>query len=177
MFLLFIVDSDSNIIGELYFKNYNQMLYAANKILGIDNGEDAVQDVFAKLIAKKYGELSELRDKRVGYFVILVKWRSLDIKKKRKETVPLEFQNGAIFDNTENPEDILIDKDDKERLIQLLYILTPTMQEILEYRYVLELDNKEIAEMLGVSQSVVSSRIMRAKAELKKRLSEQKEGK
>ena len=131
MFLLLIVDSDDNIISEVYFKNYNQMLYMANRILGLDNGEDAVQDVFIKLIEIFDGKIAELRDKSIAYFVISVKNHSLDTLKKNRRIVYVDPEIEEIFINMETPEDVLMEKDDKERLIQLLSTLTPVMQETL----------------------------------------------
>ena len=46
------------------------------------------------------------------------------------------------------------------------------MREIIEYKYILDYSNKEIAVELNISQSAVSSRLDRAKKVLRSKLEE-----
>lgn len=52
MFLMLILDGGQNIIAAIYGKHYRRMLYVASNILGQARGEEALHDVFVKLVEK-----------------------------------------------------------------------------------------------------------------------------
>ena len=168
---LIISDNDQNIIAVLYEKNYNRMLYTATKILGEYRGEEAVHDVFLTLMEKFEKNIADLRDKPALFFVIVVRNHSINLlEKKRVEEVPLLEDN--VFIEGMNLDELIISGDREAVLIELIRALEPTMREILEYKYILDYSNKEIAGVLNISQSAVSSRIDRAKKALRSKLEE-----
>lgn len=175
LLILVITDDESHdVIYSLYIKYQRRMLYTASHILGIERGEEAVHDVFAKLIDKFSGNYQTLGDKPGLYFVIMVRNHSLNIVRKEKmEFLPLEDEliNGDIFNSVySNPEELLLDGEAIDRLTSLIRQLTPTMRQIFEYRYIEGYSNIEIAKMLDTSQSAVSTAIHKAKKRLKELL-------
>ena len=170
-FMLIIIDDDKEIVAAVYEKNYNRMLYAATKILGGYRGEEAVHDVFLTLMEKFKKNIADLRDKPALFFVIVVRNHSINLLGKKKvEEVPLHDDN--IFIEGMNLDELIISGDREAVLIELIRALEPTMREILEYKYILDYSNKEIAGELSISQSAVSSRIDRAKKALRRKLEE-----
>jgi RNA polymerase sigma-70 factor (ECF subfamily) len=147
------------------------MLYTASKILGRERGEDAVHDVFEKIIERFNGNFQNLGDKPSLYFVIMVKNHSLNIMQKEKmETVPLEegLLESDIFQSSElSPEANLLNNEAVDNLTVLIRQLSPKLRMIFEYRYIEGYTNIEIAELLGISQSSVSTAINKAKTRLK----------
>jgi len=150
------------------------MLYTASQILGIDRGEEAVHDVFTKIIDKFNGNYQILGDKPGLYFVVMVRNHSLNIVKREKmEFLPLEDEllKEDIFDSIDNnPEEMLLEGEAIDKLTSLIRQLTPTMRQILEYRYIEGYSNIEIAEMLGTTQSAVSTAIHKARKRLQELL-------
>jgi RNA polymerase sigma-70 factor (ECF subfamily) len=174
LIILTISEDGRAVLRALYEKQHRKMLYTATQLLGKKRGEEAVHDVFVKIIEKFENNFEELCDKPGQYFVIMARNHSINLLKKEKlRLIPFEAEmmNGDIFQTPfVNPEDAALDAEANDRLTALIRRLTPITRQILEYKYIMEYSNKEIAELLGVSQSVVSTRIERAKSKLKELL-------
>jgi RNA polymerase sigma-70 factor (ECF subfamily) len=169
-----ISDDGQSIVCEIYDKHHKKMLYTATKILGKERGEEAVHDVFVKLVEMLEKNIEDLGDKPGQYFVIMARNHSLNIlKKERLEFLPIseELVDHDIFQSSiAGPEEALLNDEAVERLVSLVRRLTPATRQVLEYRYVEGYSNIEIADLLGISQSAVSTRIDKAKKRLKELL-------
>jgi RNA polymerase sigma-70 factor (ECF subfamily) len=166
-----ISENGKNIFYTIYNKHYKRMLYTATQILGKEGGEEAVHDVFVKLI-EKFKESSEiLSDKPGQYFVIVVKNHSLNLLKKSKfNNISFEdevFESDILNNTVWNPEDILLNNEAIEQLAINIRQLSPAMRQVLELRFVEGYTNKEIADQLKITESAVSTAIYKARKRLK----------
>jgi len=156
------------------------MLYTATQVLGKERGEEAVHDVFVKIIEKFENNPEILGDKPGQFFVIIVKNHSIDLlRKEHLDTVSLEddfMDSDVIQSQTVDPESVLLSNDSVERLAALIRKLTPATRQVLEYKYIEGYSNTEIANMLSISQSAVSTRIDKAKKRLKEILESEADG-
>ena len=174
IFLMIISDDGRNIICEIYDKHYKRMLNTATQILGRDSGEEAVHDVFVKLIEKFEKNIEILGDKPGQYFVIIVRNHSLNLlKKERLELFPLD--DDFVGDDMSHPpvygpEDTLLNDEAIEVLASHIRRLSPATRQVLELRFIEGYSNIEIADMLGISQSAVSTRIDKARKRLREML-------
>jgi len=169
MFIVLVLnEEDNSIIQVLYTKNKARLLNVAKSYLG-SRGEDAVHDAFIKLIEKYDGRIHELCDKEDYFFVTIVKNHSIDIIRREKniQTFELEETESVLIASEGNPEVSFDNSEAFERMLALVDRLKPDYREVLECKLLLELTNAEIAGKLGVSQSVISTRINRARNELK----------
>ena len=169
MFLVLVLsEEDNSIIQVLYAKNKTRLLTVAKSYLG-SRGEDVVHDAFLKLIEKYDGRIQELCDKEDYYFVTIVKNHSIDIIRKEKNIHAFDFEevDSALMANEGDPSVAFDNMEATERIQALVERLKPDYREVLEYKFILEMTNIEIAKKLGVSQSVISTRINRARNELK----------
>ena len=173
-FLMVLSDDGQTIIAEIYNKNYERMLYVAKHILGEHHAEDAVHGALEHLITKFDENIESLSDKPGRYYVLVVRNYSLDLlRKEHLKTVPFEdelLDNESLVSSTNNPESVAISNESLKQLTEIIRKLAPATRQVLEYRFVEGYTNIEIAEMLNVSQSVVSSRIDRAKKRLRELL-------
>lgn len=87
----------------------------------------------------------------------------------------IDEEESVFVDQGKRPEQHAMDRESVDRLISHLDQLKPKYREVLEYKYLLGYSNNEIAEILGISASVVSTRAQRALDQLKERF-EQEEG-
>lgn len=168
--------------AEDIFENYqNAMFRAAYRILdNTDDAEEAVGDAIVKicrhidnfigipensrrLLVKKYTEHTAID-----------KWR----ERKRK---PTESLNDYIFNTTDSGGDVFGKEDEiifegEELGILQEYVkeLPQKYRDILILKYVSEMKNKEIAELMHISASTVSTHISRAMHLLKKMLNEER---
>jgi RNA polymerase sigma-70 factor (ECF subfamily) len=169
-----ISDDGQSIIYEIYSRHYKKMLYTAAQILGKEGGEDAVHDVFVKLIEKFTNKVEYLGDKPGQYFVIIVRNHSLNVLRQNKSiSIPLDeelLSETESLPTASSSEDALLDDVAVEILAAHIRRLPPSMRQILELRFIEGYSNIEIAEMLGISQSAVSTSINKARNRLKELL-------
>jgi RNA polymerase sigma-70 factor (ECF subfamily) len=180
--LMMINDDGETVFVQIYEKYYRIMLRAARGILEGDAAEDAVQEAFVKIFEKYGREPEVLCDKPTAFFVITSRNLAIDVKRKnnRHKTISLDyvaqFEDDDIFRHTESTEETVMRTDEGDRLIALVRKLSPGLRAAFEMRYIMEYSNREIAQMLGVSESVVSTRLDRARRKLKE-IIESEEGK
>jgi len=99
-------------------------------------------------------------------------------KKKRDRSVsmePLREQGFDPADETPGTEEQVVAKDEKQRLREAIRQLPEDQREALILTQLEKVSYEEAAQMLGVSEGTVKSRVNRAKARLKEILSEKRE--
>lgn len=174
MLILILSDSDNDIIYAIYTKHKKRLLYVAKSYLG-DRAEDAVHDVFIILAEKFEKRIEELCDKQDYFFVTILKNRAIDILRKERnvEFEGIDSEESIFDDQRKRPEQIIVGQEDIARLVAYLDQLKPKYREVLEYKYLLGFSNNEIAEIMGISPSVVSTRAQRALNQLKERFEQE----
>lgn len=163
-------DSDRNFMINLYTNHYKIMKYQAYKIVKDEKvAEDMVQTACVKLIEhivtiRKLGENS-----LAAYTVTTVKRISINhmnqrYTKDRNKTNLLddEFLKNVVDKDT-NLENEVLRKISAEELSIQLQKLPQMYYDILKYKFFLELENTEIAELMGVKESSVRVYLKRAK--------------
>ena len=82
-----------------------------------------------------------------------------------------EIMDDEIFSSqADDPEATAMNNDAVERLTVYVRQMSPAMRQVFEYRYIEGYSNKEIADILGISQSAVSTRLEKARTRLKEQL-------
>jgi RNA polymerase sigma-70 factor (ECF subfamily) len=172
-----IFKNEENIVRKIYIKFHSIMLRTALGYLGLSRAEDAVHDVFVKLIEKFENNYDELGDKPASFFVIVIKNHSLNLLRQEKSglvSLEEEMENGDIFQSHDmSPEDVLLEHESEDRLVSLLRRLKPAARQLLEYKYIEEYSNAEIAGLMGISETAVSTRLGKLKKRLKKILEDE----
>lgn len=174
VFLMVLSEGGQSLVARIYDEHYERMLYVASQILGEHRAEDAVNDAFVKLITKFEKNIEALGDKPARFFVIVIRNYSLDMQ--RREHMKTEPFDDELIDiefpqtNTMNPEVSLLNNESIERLAGIIRKLPLGLRQALEYRFIDGYSNKEVATMLGISQSAVSTRIDKAKKRLRELL-------
>ena len=173
-------DDKYTMLHVLYDKHYKRMLYTAGKMLRPEQADDAVHDVFLKLI-ERYGEdgIAAFADKPNVYFTVMTRNHALNVLRKKKPDIAYidwydEDGDDIFTEHTDDPLQTVIDYDAYDALTAMICRLKPAFREILEYKYIMEYTNAEIAEMLNISQTSVTTRINRAKNSLRELLESEK---
>jgi RNA polymerase sigma-70 factor (ECF subfamily) len=172
------ISGDGNtIIHDIYNKFHKAMLRTAEHYLDSVRAEDAVHDVFVKLIEKFENNIEELGDKPGAYFVIVVRNHVLNLLKREKTGIVSfeeEEEGGTIFQSPDvDPEDILLKNESDDRFASLLRRLKPAARQIVEYKYVEGYSNIEIAKLMGISETAVSTRLGKIRKRLKQILEDE----
>lgn len=164
--MLLDTEEESCFFEKLYYE-YRQGMYGLAYGILVDShaAEDAVHTVFLRLI-KHIEKVEKLeKEKQKSYLFTAVKHAALDIKRKQKRYAEISME--------EVPENLLSDSEmefwEKELVVAILK-LPIIYREVLQYKYAVGVENKQIADILGISESTVRKRLERAKKMLKEQL-------
>jgi RNA polymerase sigma factor (sigma-70 family) len=99
---------------------------------------------------------------------------------RRKRSQPVySFESGSdvddfklpeFIDTSYSPEESCIQKALKEELDHAIRYLSPTLRAVMQIRYGEDASVSEIAKMLGISESAVKSRLLRARSQIRRHL-------
>ena len=138
---------------------------AYSLLRNVPDAEDAVQEAFLKLYR---GEAwRKMEDERA--FLARTVWRvSLDRAPKATDRM-VDVADIEIADGGENPEDWATGGDERALLRQMIARLPEELRKALLLSSVEEMTSGEVAVVMGIPEGTVRTRVMRAKAELRKR--------
>ena len=167
-------DSDRNTMERLYRENYRWMLHLAKEILkDQDKAEDAVSQVFLKIIKKLQSFTFENCNKTRGLIGILLKDICYDMLRaeKRRDFISLD-EDDLPEDFEDFSQDHLFSEENCRALRDALPSLSEKANNILKLKYIYGYSDKEIGQLLTISPENVRVRIHRAKAALLRVLKE-----
>ncbi len=168
LFYISLIESDDDKTKfEIVYDEYkNLMFYVANEILGdTKDSEDVVHDAFLKVIKIIDGIHDPRCPQTKNLVVTIVERTAIDLyrKRKRRQIIPLDEETINVPTSFET--DYVIERSSIARAIAML----PTRyRELLLLKYDSGLSEKEISEVLAMTEANVHKTIQRAK----KRLSE-----
>ena len=139
------------------------------------DAEDAVQEAFLKLYR---GEAWLRMDNEKGFLARTV-WRvALDhLPTAAERTLDVsEMELAAGGGTGVSPEQSAVDKDERAVLRRLIDGLPEELRQPLVLSSVEEMTSREVAEAMGIPEGTVRTRVMRARAELKRRFAAMKVG-
>ena len=133
------------------------------------DAEDAVQETFLKLY--RTGAWEEIRDEKA--FLARTAWRVAVDRRPKALTVESEKE---IPSSAPNPEQAAIRADWNAVIHRLVDGLPEILRQPLALSTVEEMDSRQIAEVMGIPEGTVRSRLMRARGILREKLEALKEG-
>lgn len=159
------------------YETYHQiLLYAANDILKDPQlAEDAVQDAFLSLIRSPNLPGTPYSPQTRRFLLTVVKNKAIDIYRKRSHRQEDLIDDEFDVCSDEDILDQLLEKEGCEEIKKCIRKLSPMHRVLLEYRYLHELSEKEIAEILNLPPKRVNVAIYRARIKLQQLLRKQTE--
>ena len=158
---------------ELYRQYRAPMFRVAMSILR-DEGlaEDAVQQAFLKIFQNFEKIRREDCNKTRSFIVILIRNTAIDLYRSRgrERVVSFEDLEQPLPARESVPEEQVLSRLDGEKVAELLGELEERYRNLLILRYYHGYQNKEIAALLGMSQTQVALRIYRGKQKLRQRM-------
>ncbi len=151
----------------------------------ITENDDDAEDVLQETFLKAYTHLEDFQGNSKFYtwlVRIAVNEALMKLRKRRSDkTVPLDepidtgedevVREIAVWD--QNPEDVYSRDELAEILDQAIKSLKPAYRTVFVLRDIEELSIEETAESLGLSISAVKSRLLRARLQLREKLTRQ----
>src|SRR5579862_3105486 len=161
-------------LSDLFGKHHRRVLLAAYRITGsMADAEDVAQSVFLRLAGG-----DEMAMRNAGSYLYRAAINgSLDLLRRRRAAEPLDSAAAVASQAAgSRPEADAASRELGDSLRKAIGELSPRAAEMFTLRYVEELDNREIAAMMGTSQAVVAVTLHQARSRLKKRLREMQRG-
>lgn len=160
---------------EAAFREHGAEVYrAAYRVVGnAADAEDVAQTVFLRVARRPAGEPD-----RIGraYLCRAAINAGLDVLRARQRSgwVPLETSGSHLeaVGADSNPEHSSTRRQLRSHLRLALARLSPRSAEMFALRYFEELPNQDIAELLGISQTLVAVMLHRTRARLRKELAQ-----
>ena len=177
--ILSILDEkDHELVTILFNKYEKRLMNYAMRILNHEmDSEDCVINTFVKVMEHidKYHRADDKYIERLLY--ITCKHEAINIYRRKQKDIEYmismtyadedsEMQEMELQDMNENIQKIAITQYTQEVVRKLLKEMDEKYSEILILRYGESMSNKEIAEVLNVTESTVSTRLSRAKQHL-----------
>ena len=160
-------EEDKKKFVQLYDR-YNDLLYYIAKQFFTEQQdmEDVVQDAYLSIV-KNIEKIEDVYSSKTRHFVVtVIENKSLDVLKKRKGIIPIEWE--------ETTPGLEVDAPVENMLSGALIKLPAAYREILMLKYYNGYTIKEIAEILSVHPKAAESTLWRAKNALQDLL--EKEG-
>ena len=134
--------------------------------------EDALHNTFLKIISQKDWFFGLPPDRQKALLVIIVKNKSIDILRHENLRCGDSLDDAgedALRDDTDIAADY-INLESYARLKGYIRALPEIYKTVCELRFLLDMDNGQIAQTLDLQKDVVAKRIQRARAMLKNKL-------
>ena len=165
IFLSFKSDDDKNKFEYIYNKYKRLLLYKAYEILKDYNlAEDSTNEAFMRI----YKNLHKIEDvdsnMTISFLVTIVKNTSLTLLSKEKRGPDEEIPE--TYEDDFNLEDFVLGKIVSINIYKILDKLDVVSKSIFLFKYSQDLPNKDIADILNLSESNVALKLHRAKKKL-----------
>ncbi len=163
-------ESDKTFMLELYRQYYGLVRKTVYHITyDADHAEDLINDTFVKLI----GKISVLRTlescKRAAYIVYTSRSVAINFI-KRRDVERKHGYYGADHDLADaaavmedSVEDRIVRQEELDEMESIILKLPQRQKDLLYFKYFLEMDNAEIAQILGIAPASVREYLTRAR--------------
>lgn len=164
--------SGNNYAFSLIYKKYSNELFAYGMAMGFEREtvKDAVQEVFYKLHDRKK-QLTEVRNLKY-YLLKILKNYLFDHYRSRVETSGVDTLEYTFSITTTVLDELITHEEQiqlKQRVDNLLQLLTDRQREAIHLRFIQEMEYEEIGELLDMtpqaSRKLVSRAIKRMREE------------
>jgi len=176
--LLTLTDEEQNRVRILWQENGTALVRYARKELGhsvspaADEAEDIVSEAFAKLMThyERYGGRTDAQMK--GLLFRIVRNLCMDAHRRRKrvssfqsdrDDFSMEPDEHTADWNEPSPEDLIVSRDNINRMKAIFRSLSPALREVLEMKLNEEMTDGEIAKELHITKHIVQQRLSRAR--------------
>jgi len=168
--------TDSGELSRIFGEHHRRVLLAAYRVTGsMADAEDVAQSVFLRLANS--GDVA--MNNAGSYLYRAAVNGALDLLRRRKAAAAEPLDAAAqvpLAVPGSSPEEAASRHQLGRWLRQAIGELPARAGEMFTLRYIEELDNREIAALMGTSQAVVAVTLYQARAKLKKRLAGMERG-
>lgn len=171
-------EEQRSFVEEIYYRYHQKMLNICMGILkNRDDAMDALSDTFVQIATHIERFMRFEGNELYGFVAVTARHMALKLydKKNRRQLHEVSFtcdnDEGEqvlweLPDPAADAEQLLLDKERIGELKTMLRTLTDVQQTILMYKYLYQLSNTEIAELMDLNRATVNSHVHRARLRL-----------
>jgi RNA polymerase sigma factor (sigma-70 family) len=173
-------NGDHQAYAELCRRHSKQILRTVLRITrDVADAEDTLQEALLKAYIHIGG--FEGRSAFSSWLTRIAINSALMLSRKKRSQPVYSFESGSDVDDLKfpepmetsyNPEESCIQNALEDKLDHAIRYLSPTLRVVVEIRYREDASTSEIAKILGISESAVKSRLLRARSQLRRHLGE-----
>ena len=151
---------------EIYYQYRHFLWYVANqKLQDAHLAEDAVQETFLAL-TRHLDKVEEVQSDRTRNFLAtIVRSKAVDILRKKMPETELPEAYGEKQEYGDMLDQYLT-KENYHRLVSCVLELDDTYRTVFEYKFMYQMSDAEIGDVLGISAKNVNVRYFRARKKL-----------
>ena len=161
------------------YEQYRQFCWyvAYQLLLDAHWAEDAVQEAFLAL-TRHLDKIENVDSSKTKKFLMtIVKSKAIDIlRKNRVETCSSEDYGQELADPSSDLLDQYITKENYDYLISCILELDEAYRVVFEYKYLHQMSDAEIAELLDITPKLANVRFYRARKKLQEMLEKEVAG-
>jgi RNA polymerase sigma-70 factor (ECF subfamily) len=160
-----IAQGDKLAMQVLYGRHHVKVYRFALRIVRNEQtAEDLISDVF--LDVWRQAGTFERRSAVTTWLLSITRFKALSVLRRRKEAELDDEAVATIEDPSDNPETVAQKKDSGEILRQCLTALSQDHREIIDLVYYHEKSVEEVAEIVGIPENTVKTRLFYARKKL-----------
>ena len=145
-------------------RNARFVFRVANAVLrSPQDAEDVVQETFLKLY--RNGSWKRMEDEKA--FLARTVWRMAVGRAAKRQEQSLDAEHAEIASSTASPESDAVDSAERILLRRLIEGLDDSLRLPLVLSAMDELNSRQIAQVMGIPEGTVRTRLQRARTELK----------
>lgn len=158
-------DKDFTYIFETYYKRiYNYIYYRINCN---EEAEDLTSEVFEKVMIKINTYSEDKSPFEVWIFAIARNVINDYFRRLKKCKVFSMDKLKKLISTEKNPEDVFVKSETNDELLKALNILNAKERNIIAFKFGANLRNKEIAEIIGITEGNIGVILYRTMKKLK----------
>ena len=171
-------DGDHQAYAELCRRHSKQILRTILRITGnIADAEDTLQEALLKAYLHIGG--FDGRSAFSSWLTRIAINSALMLLRKKRSQPVYSFESGPDegdfklpepMETSHNPEESCLRNALENELVQAIRYLSPNLRVVMQIRYREDASMAQIAKMLGISESAVKSRLLRAKSQIRRHL-------
>lgn len=160
--------SDKKAFEKLYLKYSNHIYrFIFSKVNSIADAEDLTSEVWVKIVSKIQSFNAEKETSFKSWIFTIAYHQVLDFYKSKANLNENLGENINFIIEQDNVEQKAIDKFDFKNSLDILNLLPEKQKECIKMKYIAELKNIEIAQILNIDQKTVSSNLVRGLRKLR----------
>jgi RNA polymerase sigma-70 factor (ECF subfamily) len=174
IFLLALSDSESDaaMLSELFDENYPRLKRTAAALLHDESAaEDAVQDAFIACMRRIDTVRGLSPDARRFYLLTAVRRNALNTLREQKRYV-WRMPDGEEPKTASSAEEQALHALTVQQVREAFAVLPESLKDVLRYKYLMGMTDREIAALLGVRKASVRVYLMRARQAVLKQCEE-----